>query len=288
MMSSPAKLINQGIIMSKAIGGPIKAPVPIDEITAVLDAATGTAGWLSEVAHLLPASAELHGVDISDAKFPQPAESGGRPLLLDIADLTEPLPSKYHSKFDLINARHLFGWLDYRKWDDVYRNLLVALKPGGYIQVLDTRMTIKEDFAQYPPRMKKYVGTMAKAFGLDAEEQVAKAQLLPQLPANLPSLGFTEVTQTIYPLLYGKLQPDPATREAGMLQMLGAAKGFQARGVGATADGGERLNTVMEGVTYSVPSNNDEWEAFIEESRMAFEEEGWALPLRVTIARRSL
>ncbi|KAJ6482013.1 hypothetical protein C8R45DRAFT_1003734 [Mycena sanguinolenta] len=287
-MSSPAKLINQGIIMSKAIGGPIKAPVAIDKITAVLDAGTGTTGWLSEVADLLPASAELHGVDISEAKFPHPAESNGRPLMLDVVDLTEPLPSKLHSKFDLINARHLLNWVDYIKWDDVYRNLLTALKPGGYIQVLDTRMTIEEDFAQYSPRMKKYVGTTAKAFGLDAEEPIAMARLLPKLAAHLPSLGFVDVTQTIYPLLYGKLQTDPATREAGMLQMLGAARGFQARGVGATADGGERLSTVMEGVTYSVPANNEEWEAFIEESRMAFEEEGWALPLRVTIAQRPL
>jgi SAM-dependent methyltransferase len=116
-------------------GGPIRAPVSIDEITAVLDAGTGTTGWLSEVATLLPTSVELHGIDISDAKFPQPAEIGGRVLLLDITDLTEPLPEKYHGKFDLINARHLFGWLDFSKWDDAYRNLLVALKPGGYIQV---------------------------------------------------------------------------------------------------------------------------------------------------------
>ncbi|KAJ7485723.1 hypothetical protein FB451DRAFT_1230876 [Mycena latifolia] len=274
-MSSPAKLINQGIIMSAAIGGPIKAPIPLDSITAVLDAATGTTGWLSEVAPLLTTTAELHGIDISDAKFPQPAETGGRPLLLEIADLTEPLPEKYHGKFDLINARHLFGWLDYRK-------------PGGYIQVLDTRMTIPGDFAQYPPEMKKYVGTTAKAFGLDAEDQVEIARRLPNLPTHLPALGFVNATQTVYPLLYGKLQPNPATREAGMVQMLGAARGFQARGTGAVKDGEERLSTVMEGVTYVVPGNHDEWEAFIEESKKAFEEVGWALPLRVTMAQRPL
>jgi hypothetical protein len=81
--------------------------------------------------------------------------------------------------------------------------------------------------------------------------------MLSKLPTYLPTLGFTNVTQTVYPLLYGKLQPDPATREAGLLQMLGAARGFQARGVGATPEGGERLSTVMEGVTYVVPGNHD-------------------------------
>ncbi|KAF7360652.1 S-adenosyl-L-methionine-dependent methyltransferase [Mycena venus] len=280
-MSSAAKLNNQGVIMSNAMGGPIKAPVSLEDITAVLDAATGIAGWLFEVAPLLPQASELHGIDISDTKFPRPSEAGERPLLLETADLTKPLPKKYHAKFDLINVRHLFGWLDYRKWDDVYSNLFAALKPGGYIQVLDTRMTIEADFAQYYPRIKK-------AFGLDAEEQVAIAKLLPKLPAHLPSLGFTNATQTIYPLLYGKLQPDSATREAGMLQMLGAARGFQARGFGATPSDGERLSTVMEGVTYVVPGNTDEWEVFIEESKKAFEEVGWALPLRVTIAQRPL
>jgi len=270
--------------MSAAIGGPIKAPIALDKVTAVLDAGTGTTGWLSEVAPLLPAMAELHGVDITDAKFPQPAETGGRALLLDILDLTVPLPEKYHAKFDLINVRHVLPWLEYRKWDDVYRNLLIGLKPGGYIQVLDTRMTIEEDFARYHPRMKKYVGTMAKAFGLDAEEPVNIARLLPNLPTYLPTLGFANVTQTVYPLLYGKLQPDPATREAGMLQMLGSARGFQARGVGTS----ERLSTVMEGVTYVVPETNEEWEAFIEESKNSFEEVGWALPLRVTMAQRPL
>ncbi|KAJ7785238.1 S-adenosyl-L-methionine-dependent methyltransferase [Mycena maculata] len=287
-MSSPAKLINQGIIMSAAMGGPIRAPIALDKTTAVLDAGTGTAGWLSEVAALLPATAELHGVDITDARFPQPAQAEGRPLLLDIVDLTAPLPERYHAKFDLINARHVLPWLPYSKWDDVYRNLLTALKPGGYIQVLDTRMTIAEDFAQYHPKMKKYVGTMAKAFGLDAEEPATMGRLIPNLPAYLPTLGFTDATQTIYPLFYGKLQPDPATREAGMMQMLGAARGFQTRGVGAATEGAERLSTIMEGVTYVVPGNNDEWEAFIEESRNSFEEVGWALPLRVTIAQRPL
>ncbi|KAJ6523493.1 hypothetical protein DFH09DRAFT_1190421 [Mycena vulgaris] len=288
LMSSPAKLINQGIILSAAMGGPIRAPIALDTITAVLDAGTGATGWLSEVAPLLPATAELHGVDISDGKFPQPAETGGRALLLDTLDLTDPLPEKYHTRFDLINARHVLPWLPYSKWDVVYRNLLLALKPGGYLQVLDTRMTIAEDFAQYHPRMKKFVGTMARAFGLDAEEPVAIARRLPLLPTHLPTLGFINVTQTIYPLLYGKLQPDAATREAGMLQMLGTPRGFQARGVGAVNDGEERLSTVMEGITYFVPGNHDEWEKFIEESRKSFEEEGWALPLRVTMAQRPL
>lgn len=82
-------------------------------------------------------------------------------------------------------------------------------------------------------------------------------RMLSKLPTYLSTLGFTNVTQTVYPLLYGKLQPDPATREAGLLQMLGAARGFQARGVGATSEGGERLSTVMEGVTYVVPGNHD-------------------------------
>ncbi|KAJ6632283.1 hypothetical protein B0H10DRAFT_1976856 [Mycena sp. CBHHK59/15] len=259
-MSSPAKLINQGIIVSRAIYGRTH-PGP-DNVTAVLDAATGTTGWLGEVAPLLPTTVELHGIDISDAKFPQPAEYQGRQLPLGTHDLTEPIPGKYHAKFDLINVRRLFGWLDYRKWDAVYRNLLVALKPGGYIQVLDTRMTIKKDFDAFSPRMKKkicrhYVHSFR-----------AECRRTGHHRAAAPS-------------------PDDATREAGMLQMLGSARAFRANGVGVKPDG-EVLSGVIHDETYTVPKNHAEWEAFIEESKKSFEEEGWGLPLRVTIAQRPL
>lgn len=106
-------------------------------------------------------------------------------------------------------------------------------------------------FLQNVPNL--HATRLTRAFGLDAEEPVAMARALPNLPTHLPTLGFANVTQTVYPLLYGKLQPDPATREAGMLQMLGSARAFQARGVGSS----ERLSTVMEGVTYVVPESND-------------------------------
>ncbi|KAF7316532.1 S-adenosyl-L-methionine-dependent methyltransferase [Mycena indigotica] len=286
-MSSNEKLDRQGIFMSNAMGGPIIAPAPLEQLSAILDAGTGTTGWLSEVASLpgLPTSTELHGIDINNARFPHPpmTQDGSRQLYLDVIDLTEPLPEKYHNKFDLVNVRHVVTWLDPTQWDIVYRNFLTALKPGGFVQVQDTRMTVPEDFAKYSPGIKKYVGTMAKVFTLDSPAQVEIARILPLLPQHLPTLGYTDASQTIYPLLYGKLQPDPEVRKAGIAQMMGSARGFQARGAGCE---GERLKNIVDGVIYEVPASFDEWDAFITESEHTFNEEGWALPMRITVARK--
>lgn len=107
-------------------------------VTAILDAGTGSTTWLQAMSSELPSQTqcELHGVDFSNQLFPNPPITReGYNLHLRQHNLTEPFPAEFHGKFDLVNGRALVMWLEGAYWETVLRNLFDVLKPGGGIQV---------------------------------------------------------------------------------------------------------------------------------------------------------
>ncbi|KAI0431740.1 hypothetical protein F5Y09DRAFT_303708 [Xylaria sp. FL1042] len=101
----------------------------------ILEIATGTAVWLSEVAKTLPADAELVGLDYDTSKFPP---SHAPNITLRQANMYEPFPEDLLGKFDVVNVRLIIFALKVGQGTDLVRNLMTLLKPGGYIVWAET------------------------------------------------------------------------------------------------------------------------------------------------------
>ncbi|KAK5636175.1 hypothetical protein RRF57_011887 [Xylaria bambusicola] len=101
----------------------------------IIEIATGTAIWLTEIAKTLPADAELVGLDYDTSKFSPSLPSN---ITLRQADMYEPFPNDLLGRFDVVNVRLIIFALKEGQGTDLVRNLMTLLKPGGYIVWAET------------------------------------------------------------------------------------------------------------------------------------------------------
>lgn len=97
--------------------------LPLDAVhLRIADIGTGTGIFLRDVEKLLPASAELHGFDISTEHFPT---EDGLPssLYFHQQDLTIPFDKKYLGTFDIVNVRSVQEGLRGIDWGKGVQNL---------------------------------------------------------------------------------------------------------------------------------------------------------------------
>ncbi|KAI0419672.1 hypothetical protein F5X98DRAFT_372682 [Xylaria grammica] len=101
----------------------------------VLEIATGTAVWLTEVAKTLRPDAEFVGLDYDTSKFPTSLPPN---ITLRQADMFKPFPSDLLGKFDVVNVRLIIFALKEGQGTDLVKNLMTLLKPGGYVVWAET------------------------------------------------------------------------------------------------------------------------------------------------------
>ncbi|RDW61112.1 class I SAM-dependent methyltransferase [Aspergillus mulundensis] len=128
-------LNEQHKVLVDFVEGPIDQSVPLENISAIADVATGTGIWLWDVKKLLDKHAgeserSFHGFDISAAQFP-PALEG---IHLSVQDVFQPFPTEHHNRYDLVNVRLLVTAFPESEYQKAVNNLLTILKPGGYLQ----------------------------------------------------------------------------------------------------------------------------------------------------------
>ncbi|KAL8682521.1 MAG: hypothetical protein Q9186_001468 [Xanthomendoza sp. 1 TL-2023] len=118
--------------------------IPINQLDAVADVATGTGVWLQQLSHHFALSrpaeqkdSALVGFDISAQQFP-PAESIPPHVNLVVHDMVETFPVEYHEKFDMVNVRLVSYAIKAAHLDKVVRNVIQLLRPGGYLQWQET------------------------------------------------------------------------------------------------------------------------------------------------------
>ncbi|KAI1749330.1 hypothetical protein F4782DRAFT_549865 [Xylaria castorea] len=103
----------------------------------IVEIATGTAIWLSEIAKTFSPDAELVGLDLDISKFPS-ASSLAPNITLRQANMLEPFSSDLIGKFDVVNVRCIVFALKEGYGTDLVRNLMTLLKPGGHIVWTET------------------------------------------------------------------------------------------------------------------------------------------------------
>ena len=123
------RLDTQHIFMRQLANGCLIQPsIPLTEVRAVADVATGTGIWLREAAQELSIykdKVKFVGFDISPQQFP---ENGIDQVDLIVHDITKPFPEERHEKFDLVHVRFLSYALKAQDLDNAVKNIVQILR----------------------------------------------------------------------------------------------------------------------------------------------------------------
>ncbi|KAM0745626.1 hypothetical protein T439DRAFT_295137, partial [Meredithblackwellia eburnea MCA 4105] len=136
------RLDTQHQLLKQASGGILVHPsITLPSKAAILDSAAGTGTWLFDLSSLTGKRlGRLTAFDISDIQFPPPAQRVGVEFFEH--NVTEPLPEEYWDQFDLVHQRLLVFGLTMEEWDRAIVNLAKAVKPGGYLQLVEVEPLI--------------------------------------------------------------------------------------------------------------------------------------------------
>ncbi|KAL7823177.1 hypothetical protein V8C26DRAFT_435428 [Trichoderma gracile] len=135
----------QGHLAVNALGGNLIL-CPLDTSSKglrILDSATADGHFLTLVREQLdhPETAELIGTDI--AELP-PLEMPSN-ITLTKQDILRPWPEKWEAYFDFVHQRTALSVTgDMERAVDAVRRLIALLKPGGWIQIVDTTLPLGE------------------------------------------------------------------------------------------------------------------------------------------------
>ncbi|KAF9070933.1 hypothetical protein BDP27DRAFT_1362173 [Rhodocollybia butyracea] len=108
--------------------------IPLDSGDEILDSATGTGIWLLDVAHQVNPNISLTGIDISQRLFPTQYPQN---VTFAVHSVTN-LPESWSNRFKVANQRLLSGALTHEQWGMALSELYRILKPGGWIQLLES------------------------------------------------------------------------------------------------------------------------------------------------------
>ncbi|KAJ5081276.1 S-adenosyl-L-methionine-dependent methyltransferase [Penicillium alfredii] len=168
-----------------SVSRPISNPPRFQEI---LDVGTGTGQWAIDMADEYP-SARVTGVDLSPIQpsFVPPN------CTFEIDDMTLPWTYDSH-RFDFIHVRELFGSIP--DWDEFFQQCLRALKPGGYIEVVEHSVDpVADDATMGPNHFFRVWGETV----LQAGQRFGKSFSIWQESAErLRTTGFEEVEEHRY------------------------------------------------------------------------------------------
>lgn len=123
------RLNTQHQFMRQLANGKLVQPsVPLTEVRAIADVATGTGIWIQEVAHEIGTAnndMDLVGFDISSQQYPK---NGINDVDLVVHDVTKPFPKEHHGRFDLVNVRLLSYALESKDLQTAVKNIVDILR----------------------------------------------------------------------------------------------------------------------------------------------------------------
>ncbi len=134
-----ARLIQQGRLLTKCMGGLLVELPDLTRFQRILDIACGSGEWALDLAFAHP-EIEVVGMDISqrmtDAAFGQARIQGLENVQFLVMDATRPLDFPSDS-FDLVNARTIAGMMPQATWPLFIKECARILRPGGIIRLTE-------------------------------------------------------------------------------------------------------------------------------------------------------
>lgn len=202
MPSAFDRLGQQHKLLTVACDGHLIHPdITLPSDAHVLESATGSGIWLTEVAEAHP-DFKLSGMDISSAQFPSTYDSDR--INFSTHDITKPLPDSLKGKFDLVHQRLVVAGIKAENWPAVIGHLVEGLKPGGSIQILESLLRLKLEGGKTDPvldTMNEVFAAGAKLGGQDLlvtlrMEELMRAAGLQDIRV-IPELSPTKLPQDI-------------------------------------------------------------------------------------------
>ncbi|KAF3913568.1 hypothetical protein ABW20_dc0106072 [Dactylellina cionopaga] len=198
-------------------GAPI-SPAP----QQILDCGTGTGIWAIDIADLYP-SAVVIGNDLS------PIQPNWVPpnLKFEVDDL-ESEWTYPPGTFDFIYCRYLLGGI--ADWPKLIKQAFKALKPGGYLEILDPDSEMLCDDGSIPPDapLRKWSSLFVEA-GAKAGRSLVDA---PKYKNYMQDVGFTEINEEIFRLPATPWPKDKHLKQVGayhLASFLEALEGLSLR-----------------------------------------------------------
>jgi len=179
-------------ILRDLFEGNIIAPITLQSESKVLECATGTAVWLTEVAETLPKSVIFYGIDIESRNCP-PAETLSKNIHLSKESILA-LPPHWNSHFNFVNVRLLMAALQTTDWLVACGEIYRVLAPGGWVQLCEAG-----DWNGGPLSMRHKEITRALFTSRNLLLECAK-----ELPLMLKNIGFEKITVVDRPTPLGK------------------------------------------------------------------------------------
>ncbi|KEZ41683.1 Uncharacterized protein SAPIO_CDS6848 [Scedosporium apiospermum] len=132
------RLDEQHISTTKTLGFLIHPNIPVTSPTLkVADIGTGTGIWLLDVAKSLPATCQFTGFDITSSALPPP-ETWPSNVSFKVQDFYLPFPASEIGTYDVVAVRFVSSAVTRTEWARSIENLMTLLKPGGWLQWIDS------------------------------------------------------------------------------------------------------------------------------------------------------
>ncbi|KAK3344501.1 S-adenosyl-L-methionine-dependent methyltransferase [Lasiosphaeria hispida] len=132
------RLDEQHWFTTKTLGFLIHPNIPTPPPNAkIADIGTGTGIWLLDVAKILPPACQLTGFDVSSSGFP-PLQSRPPNVSFKIQDMHRPFPPSEIGSYDVVAVRFVSNAISRIEWSQTVQNLMTLLKPGGWLQWIDS------------------------------------------------------------------------------------------------------------------------------------------------------
>ncbi|KAF2726554.1 hypothetical protein EJ04DRAFT_530178 [Polyplosphaeria fusca] len=134
----PERQDEQHIITTETLGFLIHPNIATTSPTAkIADIGAGSGSWLLDVAKSLPSTCQLTGFDITPSAFPPP-ETWPSNLSFKLHDMFLPFPASEVGAYDVVAVRFTSSVAAREEWARSIANLMTLLKPGGWLQWIDS------------------------------------------------------------------------------------------------------------------------------------------------------
>lgn len=132
------RLDEQHVFTTKTFGFLIHPYIPKPSPTAkIADIGAGSGAWLLDVAKDVPATCQLTGFDLTASAFPT-AENRPSNIYFIAHDMYLPFPASEKGTYDIVAVRFISSVAAREEWARAIKNLMTLLKPGGWLQWIDS------------------------------------------------------------------------------------------------------------------------------------------------------
>ncbi|KAJ5833918.1 hypothetical protein N7474_002229 [Penicillium riverlandense] len=198
-----------------------RAPI-VDSLQNILDIGTGKGSWAIDVADMFPETS-VRGVDL----YPPPVTWMPPNCTLEVDDVLQEWT--WTEKFDLIHLRNMVGSFSEHDWEIVYKRCYNGLKPGGWIEQLESSPHIEADDESIKPdsQLKTWGDNM-----ISCGTKAGRAcDTMNTMAAAIQKTGFVDVHERNYKRPIGPWPRDKQLKEAGMVNYEHWSRGLEGWGM---------------------------------------------------------